>query len=346
MTTTDDAARTDDGAVLVDLVRALDVGDYRRAADRTDDGTADDLAEMWAELTDTFGSLDDVGEPTVEGREATLPLELGGQAFVASARLDDGRVEEFRITLSDDASTLSMLAGRLRTALSGLVDPFVDREGARSEAADCLATAQDPAERARAAVDLLAAERYDELVAVLDPPDGEDPETAAMAIERTWTSKVPSYSGVVRTAARGDSGYAFVDGGDGRVRVEVVVEDGRVRGLLFTRREDVASMVASRIFRGERFADLPEMIGDVDDPDQVASSAERAWSDLVAEHGGVDSVGDPSLDGEDVAIVDIETADASVAVRVAFDDCWALSALRLFGPDGTVAWAWESGSGG
>jgi len=334
--------QTEDGAVLSALVRALDAGDYERAADRTEEFTPEDVAEMWSELTDSFGSLESVGEPRVDGSEVEIPLRIGGQTFVAAGREEDGRVEGFRVTLSDDATTLSVLTARLRGALSGLVDPLLGgRE--RSEAADRLASAEDPARRARAAVDLLVAGRYDELVAVLDPPGEDDPETLATAIERTWTNKVSSYEGVVRTVASDDGGYAFVDADDTRVRVEVVVEDGRVRGLLLTTREDVATMLASRVVRGERFDDLPDLLGgDVGDPDRVVSTADRAWAETVGE-AGVESVGDPSLSGEDAALVNLETTGGTVAVRVGFDDRWRPSALRLTDADDVVVWEWVRG---
>ncbi len=338
---TDGEPENEDGAPVLSLVRALDAGDYERAAERTDEFTEADLAEMWTELTDSFGSLESVGDPTVDGSEVEVPLELGGQTFVAAGRRAGDRVEAFRITLSDDATALSVLTGRLRGLLSGLVDPLLGGENETSEAADRLASAQDPARRARAAVDLLVAGRYGELAAVLDPPgDGEDPEAVATAMERTWTNKVSSYEGVVRTAPSDDGGYAFVDAGDTRVRVEVVVEEGRVRGLLLTTREDVATMLASRVFRGGRFDELPDLLGgDVGDPDRVVSTAERAWTETV---GGsdVEAVGEPSLDGEDAAVVSLATTDGSVRIRAAFDDRWRPSAVRLADPEDGVGWEW------
>lgn len=328
--------------MLVGLVRALDAGDHEAAATRAKDATPHELAAMWTELTDSFGPLEDVGQPTVDGREASVPLVLGGQAFVACGRVTDERIEAFRITLSDDAGALSVLAGRLRGALSKLVDPFVDGRTARSEAADRLATASDPGARARAAVDLLAADRYRELAGVLDSPgEDEDPETVATAIERTWTTKVPSYDGVVRTASGDDVGYAFVDGGDAQVRVEVVLEDGAVHGLLLTTRTEVAEMLASRVFRGDRFDDLPEAVGDgAGDTSDLAESAERAWRDLHEAHGEVRGVGEGTLaDGD--AVVEIEFDGGTARLRVGFDERWEPSRVALVAPDGSAMWQWD-----
>ena len=63
-TRTNAAPQDEDGAVLSALVRTLDAGDYERAAERTAEFASEDVAEMWSELTDSFGSLESVGAPT------------------------------------------------------------------------------------------------------------------------------------------------------------------------------------------------------------------------------------------------------------------------------------------
>lgn len=329
--------------MLAELVRALDAGDHDRAADRTADVPPDELATMWSELIDSVGPLEGLGDPTVAGSEATVPLDLGGQPFVARGQLTDGGVASFEVTMADDASTVSVLLGRLRQRVSGLFDSVLGDDRSSSDAEGPLAEEVAPRERARVVAELLGAERYDDVAAALDPESvGDDLERVASAFEQTWTQKVSSFEGVVRTASDGESGYAFVDTGDGLLRVEVVTQDGSFAGLLLGTREETASMIAGRVFRGERFADLPEVLGgDLAAGDRVGATAERVWTDLVAEHGAVESVGEPSLDEEGAAVVDLQTAEASIRLRVAFDDTWTPSGLRLVAPDETVAWEWE-----